>query len=211
MRTLVLLAAVTGLFLTANPALAYPTGAEALEARLLAKMGPDTRAWIVTEAARESSLHFLTDATPVNAALGHGASGADIDALAFLISMQVARDASGAVNSAVSSELSANATKEDARQAQMQSDSITNARREQMSGGEQEALKAQGSTFVDLLPPDKNAPKPPPAPTTPPLTESGQAMNLQDAMDRESQIDDMLDDAMKKITPARESLVQGLK
>jgi hypothetical protein len=209
MRALVLFAAVAGLFLTASPALAFPTGSEALEARLLAKMGPDTRAWIVTEAARESTLHFLTDATPVNAALGHGASGADIDALAFLISMQVARDASGAVNNAVSSELSANASRQDARQAQMQSDSITNARREQMSGGEQEALKADGSTFVSLLPPDKNAPKPPPP--APPVTESGQAMNLQDAMDRESQIDDMLDDAMKKITPARESLVEGMK
>jgi hypothetical protein len=83
------------------------------------------------------------------------------------------------------------------------------AQRSQMSGGTQLAESAQGSTPVNLLPPQPGSPPrlgvataPAPAATPAP-----QGIDLQDAMDRESQIDDLLDDAMKKIPASQEALV----
>ena len=71
MRALSLIGCAASICLAATPTFAYPTGAEALEARLLAKVGPDTRAWIAGEAAREASLRILSGGTTMAAVLPH--------------------------------------------------------------------------------------------------------------------------------------------
>jgi hypothetical protein len=189
----------------------FPAGAEALEARLLAKMGVQTRAWIADEAARIAASHFPSDALAVGAAQRYGAKGADLDALAFLALMQAQRDADASVSNVVTDVQSANGSREDARQAQLRRDSITGARRSDMSGGQQEASEAQGSTFVNLTPTAQGG--------TATIGTAGtataeaaprQSGSLQDAMDREAQIADLVEDAMKKLAQTSDSLVQPM-
>jgi len=210
MRMLALSAVAAGLFLTAAPAFGYPAGAEALETRLLVKMGPDARAWISAEAARESSLHGFSGEIALNAARNYGATGADVDALTFLIVMQVARGADDDVRDVATSDMSANASRQDARQAQLQRDMTANSQSAQMSSGQQAAMKEQAPTVVSLLPPDKDS-SPPTASAPVPAGDGGQGVKLQDAMDRESRVEDALDDIMKRMSPAQESLVQSMK
>jgi hypothetical protein len=210
MRSLVLSAVAAGLFLAASPAFGYPAGAEALETRLLLKMGPEARAWIAAEAAHESSSRGVSGETARNAARGYSAIGPDADALAFLIVMQVARGADSAVSNVAASDMSANASKQDAREAQLRRDTTATSRREELSSGQQAALKNQGTAFVSLLPTDKNAGTS--AAAVPVRASDGdQGVDLQDAMDRESKVEDVLADMMKSLPPVQEGLVQSLR
>lgn len=85
------------MFAAAQAPTAFPPGAEAREAQLMAKVGPQTRAWIRQEAAREANLPEVSETVAVNAvrkyAVQGGISGADIEALAFLVMMQAAKSA----------------------------------------------------------------------------------------------------------------------
>lgn len=97
--------ALASLFLSAplagaRAAPAFPPGAEAREARLLAKYGPRTRAWIKSEARREAALAQPSQPLTANAvrqnlsALDNPRpSNTDIDELVLLVMMQTARDA----------------------------------------------------------------------------------------------------------------------
>jgi len=75
---------------------ALPAGAEARQARLLAKFGPQTRAWINQEARREVTSGIVSESAATGAArndlaqLG-GMNNGDISALAFLVLMDAAR------------------------------------------------------------------------------------------------------------------------
>jgi hypothetical protein len=78
----------------------YPAGAEAREARLHAKFGPRTRAWVQREAQREAALPELSESIAVNAVRQNLAaldnprpSRGDIDEIAFLVLMQASRHA----------------------------------------------------------------------------------------------------------------------
>jgi len=201
---------VAGLALPVRAASEFPAGAEKLEARLLAKMGPLARSWIADEAAHVAAARFPSDAIAVSAAARYGATGSNIDALAFLVLMQAQRDADAGVSVAVSGEQAASGSREDARQAALQSGNIADARRSQMSGGEQEASKQQGPTLVNLLPATPGAPptigvaRPAATPIPPPT------MSLQDAMDRESQIDDLVEDVMKRLAQTPDNLIQPM-
>jgi hypothetical protein len=121
--------------------------------------------------------------------------------------MQAQRDADDTVSAAVTGVQSADASREDARQSQLRRDNIDDARRSQMSGGEQVAAKQQGPTLVNLLPATPGAPptigvarpaaEPVPQPT----------MSLQDAMDRQSAIADLVEDAMKRVAQTPDNLI----
>jgi len=213
MRAHIVLGCAAAICLAATPAFAYPPGAEALEARLLAKMGPDTRAWIADEAAHEASLRILSGGTTETAALRYGVTGPGLDALTFLILMQAERDSDSKVRGVAVSDMSANASKQDARQEQMQKGMIASSQREQLSSGEQAALKADSTPVVSLLPPnqDSSAPVVNAAAAASAAADQQSGLNLQDAMDRESKIDDLVGDAMKKISSAQESLVPAMR
>jgi hypothetical protein len=213
MRALIRFGCAAAICVAATPSFAYPTGAEALEVRLLAKMGPDTRTWIASEAKREASVRVLSGETTMAAALRYGATGPGLDALAFLVLMQAERDSDSVVRGVAANDMSANASKQDARQEQMQKGMIASSQSEQMSSGEQAALKADSTPVFSLLPPnnDASAPVVNAAAAASDVADQQSGLNLQDAMDRESKIDDLVGDAMKKISAAQESVVPAMR
>ncbi len=207
MRGFVLLGCAAAICAFASSALAYPDGAEALEARLLVKMGPQAKSWIAREAAHESTAHVLSDGTARNAAFQYGAPEPDVDALAFLVLIQAERDADNAVRGVAVADMSANAAKDDARQSALGSNLTATAQHAQMSGNTQLVNSANADPVVSLMPPDPNATKPPPPSVAARSAPAPQGVDLQDAMDRESQLDDLVVGAMRRITPTQESLV----
>jgi hypothetical protein len=178
----------------------FPRGAVALEAQLLAAQGAEAKAFIKDEASNEAASRIISEETPRNAARKFGSSGNDVSAMAFLILMQASRDADTNVSELVSGVQSADASREDVRQQSMTSSGISGSQQAQLSAGSQTAQQAQGHAFVSLLPaasgenPFEKALKPDSTAVTLP------AMSLQDAMDRQNQIDDLLAAAMKRVT-----------
>jgi hypothetical protein len=192
-----LMAAAFGSSANATPV--YPKGALELETQLLAKQTPDAKAWIKAEAGQEATGHFISEEMPRNAARKFGASGSDVSTLAFLVLMEAAREADANVYILVTGVQAASASRNDARQRALTSNGISNAQQAQLSGGQQSAQQNQGSAFIPLASSTgenpvrdaRNASSVIPAPT----------MTLQDAMDRESKVEDLLDDAMKRMGP----------
>ena len=194
---LALIAAALGSPAGATPL--YPKGALALETQLLAKQTADAKAWIKDEGGQEAVGQFLSDETARNAARKFGASGSDVSTLAFLVLMEAARAADANVYTLVNGVQAAGASRVDQRQAALASNGIASAQQSQLSGGLQSAQQNQPDTFVPLASTDGSNPVrdarsasaviPPPS------------MNLQDAMDRESRIEDLLAAAMKRVSP----------
>jgi hypothetical protein len=171
----------------------FPAGAPSLESQLLAAQGPEARDWIKDEAQREATSRILSEETPRNAARKFGATGSDVSKMAFLVLMAASRAADANVANLVSGVQSDDASRQDLREAQATDNVIAGSQHDQLSGGEQTAEQAQGHAFLSLLPSDDAGTKPVssvPAPT----------MNLQDAMDRQNQIEDLLNQAMKRVT-----------
>jgi len=85
------------IFAEAQAPSAFPPGAEARDAQLMVKVGPQTRAWIRQEAAREAKLPEVSETVAVNAVRKYAVLGdisnADIEAVAFLVMMQAAKSA----------------------------------------------------------------------------------------------------------------------
>ncbi|HEY2035147.1 MAG TPA: hypothetical protein VGH02_15815 [Rhizomicrobium sp.] len=189
-----------GLSAPANAMPQYPKGALVLEAQLLAKQTTDAKAWIKDEGAQEAVGQFLSDETARNAARKYGASGPDVSVLAFLVLMEAARDADSNVYTLVNGVQAEGASRADQRQAALTSSGIANAQQAQLSSGLQSAQQNQGNAFVPLASSDgsnpvrdaRNASAVIPAPS----------MNLQDAMDRESRVEDLLVNAMKRVPPS---------
>lgn len=177
----------------------FPSGALALETQLLANESAEAKAWIKDEAEREAAVRYIDEETPRNAARKFGAIGSDVSKLAFLVLMEASRAANANVSDLVNGVQAAGASRQDVRQAQGIDNTITGSQQSQLSGGEMMAQQAQGHAFLPLLSSNSNA-------DDNPITRArqGQAtpvatMNLQDAMDRENQIDDLLDQAMKQV------------
>lgn len=176
----------------------YPKGATALENQLLLQQTPDAKAWIKDEGEQEATGQFLSDETARNAARKYGVSGSQVSTMAFLILMEAARDADANVYALVNNVQAANASRVDLRQQTMTSNGIAYARQAQMSGGLQSAQQNGPHRFVPLASTDPGNPianvRAASAVIPPP------SMTLQDAMDRESQIEDLLAGAMKDIS-----------
>jgi hypothetical protein len=183
----------------ASAAPLFPNGAAALETQLLAAESADARAWIKDEALREATTRFVDEETPRNAARKNGATGSDVSKLAFLVLMEAARAADANVSSLVNGVQGDAASRQDIRQAQATDNVIAGTQQSQMSGGQQMAAQAQGHAFLPLISEGGDGENPVErakhAAAAPPP-----GMNLQDAMDRENQIDDLLDQAMKQVT-----------
>jgi hypothetical protein len=176
---------------------AFPDGAKALEIQLLANETPDIREWIKDEAQREATTRFVDEETPRNAARKNGAIGSEVSKLAFLVLMEAARAADANVSALVTGVEADAASRQDIRQAQATDNVIAGTQQSQLSGGQQMAGQAQGHAFIPLMSTDDDNPvdRVKHANAAPPPT-----MNLQDAMDRENQIDDLLEQAMKQVT-----------
>jgi hypothetical protein len=74
-----------------------PDGAAALEAKLLTRVGPQTRGWIKQEAARQNATGKPSELTVKNAIAANpsfsGLPDGDINALAFLVMMEASKSA----------------------------------------------------------------------------------------------------------------------
>ncbi|HEY5337976.1 MAG TPA: hypothetical protein VIJ85_07230 [Rhizomicrobium sp.] len=176
----------------------YPQGAVALESQLIAAQSADAKAWIKDEAGREATLHNVNEETPRNAARKFGATGSDVSKLAFLVLMEASRTADANVANLVNGVQGASASRQDIRQAQMNDNVIAGAQQGQRSGGEQTAEQAQGQAFLSLLP--ENSDDNPIAQAKRAQAVPAPTMTLQDAMDRQNQIEDLLKVAMTNVT-----------
>jgi hypothetical protein len=210
MRTLTLLGCAAAFCAFAGEALAYPTGAEALEVRLLAKMGPAAKVWIVKEGAREAAMRSVSGENARSAAIQYGASGANLDALTFLVLMRAERDADAAVRGVAEEDMSERESEQDARKAQQSGHLTAYAQQSQLSGEDQLVSSAQGSAPISLLPPTPGSKPAVLEDAAPQASPPPPGINLQDAMDRESQLDDLVADAMKQIPPTQESAVTAM-
>lgn len=191
--TILALAGISSADATPN----YPSGALVLENQLLAQQTADARSWIKGEAENEADGQFLSNETPRNAARKYGVSGRDVSTLAFLVLMEAARVADANVESLVNNVQSANASRFDQRQQALTANGIANSQQSVLSGGLQSAQQDRGHAFVPLASstpgnPVANA-RAASAAIPPP------SMSLQDAMDRESEIEDLLAGAMKNV------------
>jgi hypothetical protein len=187
----------------------YPPGAQALEARLLAKMGPRVRTWIAAEARQEVTMNDYSQDAQTQAALRFGAPPADFEALSFLILMQAARDADDDVNNAVDARNST--VIEVARQQQLAQATNNYNVHSELSPGTDIAAQEQAPMLLSQTMPTQDpatagtthpnnvAPPPPPKP-----------VDMQRVMDRESDIEDTLAQAAKLVTPAMEAAVQPM-
>lgn len=211
MRRLIVILAALFVVGAAQAEPLYPPGAQALEARLLAKMGPATRAWIQTEAHRELTDGMFSIDIQNEASIHYRAPMADLPALSFLILMQAARYANADVNNAVDSRNMAQTQVE--REQQLASGNARYSVQSQLSPGSDIAvqqasaptilsskLKTQDpSTAGTTHPDDVAAPPPPPKPA-----------DMQRVMDRESDIEDSLAQSAKQVTPAVEAATQPI-
>jgi hypothetical protein len=190
---------------------AYPTGAQALETRLLAKMGPQAREWIVSEARREVTIGYYSQDTQAQAALRYGAPSTNLSALSFLVLMQAARDAEADVHAAVDSRNMAST--QVAREEQLANGINKNNVQSELSPGSDIAvqqgngptllstkLASQDPATAGTTHPDSAAPPPPPP----------KAADMQKVMDREADVEDTLVKAAKAVPPAVEAAVQPM-
>ncbi|MBS0275975.1 MAG: hypothetical protein JSR55_16690 [Proteobacteria bacterium] len=192
-----LAAAAFGPAVQATPV--YPKGALELEQQLLSGQTAETKAWIKKEAEQEATGRFISEEMSRNAARKFGASGSEVSTYAFLVLMEAARQADANVYTLVTGVQAASASRADARQRELTSSGIASAQQAQLSGGLQSAQQNQPDAFVPLASTDDSNPIrdardassaiPPPS------------MTLQDAMDRESKVEDLLADAMKRVSP----------
>jgi hypothetical protein len=192
----------------------YPPGALSLEARLLTKIGPQTRAWIKTEARREVTIGYYSPDTQAEAAIRYGAPTANFTTLSFLVLMQAARDADADVHAAVDSRNMA--ATQVAREEQLANGINKYSVQSELSPGSD--IAAQQGTAPTLLSSKFKTQDPATIATThpneapldlspPPPPKS---VDMQNVMDRESDIEDTLAKVAKTVTPALEASVQPM-
>jgi hypothetical protein len=190
----------------------YPNGAQALEAQLLAKMGPATRGWIVTEAQREVSMGYYSIDTQTQAAMRFGTPAGDLSALSFLVLMQAARDADAAVHNAVDNRNMA--ATQVAREEQLQNGLNKYATHSELSPSSDIAV--QQGTAPTLLSSKFKTQDPSTANTTHPddsqqsTYSAPKSVDMQTVMDKESDIEDTLAQAAKLMTPSAVAAVQPM-
>jgi hypothetical protein len=211
MRVLGILFAASLAVSAAEAMPAYPPGATALEARLLAKMGPQARAWIVSEARREVTIGYYSQETQAQAAVHYGAPSTNLTTLSFLVLMQAARDAEADVHAAVDSRNMAST--QVAREEQLANGIDKYSVHSELSpSSDIAAQQGNGPTFLSTklasqdpatagtTHPDSGLPPPPPP----------KPADMQKVMDRESDIEDTLAKAAKVVTPAVEAATQSM-
>jgi len=211
--------------------LRFPAGAEAREARLLTKVGPQTRAWIKQVGAKEAASGQPSEAAAIAAARSLGnLQDADIQAVAFLVLMEATRD----------TDTDLRKIKSEAKQTSMSNQAVREQianRNEELTAHAPASAKASAvqppaavaRAPVAVAPLARNvttrvAPSPPKsggvaasADIMKNKLDSMSEMNemtslrLQMMMDRRSKFIATLSNIMKKISSTQDTLVQNLK
>jgi multidrug efflux pump subunit AcrA (membrane-fusion protein) len=210
-----------------------PPGAEAQQARLLAHIGPQARAFILREARLEAAGGAPTEARARGAAEANRAmlgarSSADIDALVFLILMQVNQDAEASLRQQMADMQQVQQQKAALRQQQA---AMANAQAAARAAAEREyaALRASGkiapSVTFDQFVANSQPPGPPVAPRFSAVAVSPKKdnpdslgemseidqMRLQSLMDQRSKMMEALSNLMKKASDTRATITDNLK
>lgn len=172
---------------------AFPTGAEAREAKLLARMGPQTRAYIAREARREAQNGNVSEVEARASAQAYGPSlgaldSGDVEALAFLVLMQASRDAQSDLGDIMAATKGINNSK-------------AKLRAESVGGGR------------PSLPGALQPPGPPVAPKTETLADVGesQQLHMQTMTDQRAKLLETLSNIMKKSSDTQDSIVHNMK
>ncbi len=155
---------------------------QAMEAKLLTHIGPQTRTWIKQEAAREHASNTTSETTAVRAlaSFPYGSlHNSNIMALAFLVMMESAKSA-----------------QEDLKEIMARVKAINNAK----AGYSAYLQSRNGATVrskehLDSL--DRIA--------------SMESLRLQMAMDRQAKLESMLSNVMKQLSSTAASITQDLK
>lgn len=210
----------------------FPPGAEAREVQLMARVGPQTRAWIAEEAHKQSGQAEISeqavtaDIRGSTAVLGN-LSNADIEALMFIVMMEAAKSAREDLRSITDGVKAINDAKAKAQPRQ----TLPNAQQARIAAAG--ANRESASTFA----PQANTkyasvkfaradvtPKPLPKAefdarlaaarsSLDNVSEMGEieSLRLQMAMDRHSKMMQMLSNLLKKMADTADGIVQNLK
>lgn len=166
---------------------AFPSGALAMEAKFLERIGSQTRAWIRQEGARVNRSDTISQETAVRAVASNrslrGLGGTDVDALAFLVMMEAARSAREDLKAIMDGVKQLDRDKASARQAVVASRSAS------------ASVRARMRNDVDSL------------------TRLGEmeSLRLQVAMDRQAKLMSTLSNLMKKVSDTGAPIIQNLK
>jgi hypothetical protein len=205
---------------TAQTIPALPPGSVALEAQLMTKVGPETRARIRSEAATQRQ--SFADSLSARAVQGVGGdmnlAQGDIEALSFLVMMQATRSAQEDLRAIMAGVKQINDAKAALRQNTVRTNSAV------------AGLRAPGQTNTTQIRPIPNTVRPviQPVPMPKPeldariaaagnnldsLNELGEmeSLRLQMAMDRMSKMMSTLSNLLKKISETSSGITQNLK
>jgi len=202
----------------------FPPGAEATEARLLAKVGPQTRAWINQEARREAASNNSSEATAVAAVKGNSGLGIlndqDIMAVAFIVMMEAAKSAREDLKTIMDRVKHINDAKKVQRQ-NLQNGQPQKQSSRQVQAPRPEPVQARNASTVN-----RAAIQPRPLPKAEfdaqldrskndldSLSEMGEmeSLRLQMAMDRLSKMMSALSNLLKKASETSSSITRNLK
>ena len=210
--------------LFAQPPPEFPAGAQALKASLLSKVGPQARAWIQQEAAREVTTDSVSEATATRAAAANAAFGnlgeADRAAIAFLVLMEAAKSAQEDLKAIMGGVKQI----DDARASiRPPSQPAQRASRATANAGSAPATAASPRAAANV---SSVAIQPRPLPRAEfdrrlaaakqnqdSLREMSEteSLRLQMAMERKGQLESMISNVMKKVSDTSQTLTQNLK
>lgn len=202
----------------------FPAGAQALEASLLLKVGPQARTWIQQEAARELTAGSVSETTATRAVAANGTFGnfgdGDSAAIAFLVLMEAAKSAQQDLKAIMDGVKQIDDAKASIRPP---SQPAQQASRTTANTGSAPATAASPRAAANV---SSVAIQPRPLPRAEfdrrlaaatqnqdalrQMSET-ESLRLQMAMERKAQLESMISNLMKKVSDTSQTLTQNLK
>jgi hypothetical protein len=208
---------VTGLTMfgiaTVEAAPAFPPGAEAREAQLIAKLNPQARAWLKQEAMREAASNIASDAVATQAVRSAGPglnlAGMSIEDAVMLVMMIVSRDADEDMRRMLTEMENARRQKQAMRQTiqnQKAAQASVNSQLRQEYAAQQARPKIARSAALDAYLTGQNV-------SYDSLSDMSQEqqLKLQMALDRRTKALQTLSNILKKTSDTSQGIIQNLK
>jgi hypothetical protein len=183
---------------------AFPPRAEATEARLITKVGPQTRALIKQEAGKQT-FDVATATRAIQGSARANLAAGDVDILSYLLLMEATRSAKEDLKSIMDSVKSIDAAKARLRQSPSKHNSAPASARRPLQSSTIHPFpvpKAELDNQIDKAKSNLDS-----------MSELGEreSLRLQMAMDRTSKMMSTLSNLLKKISDTGSSLTQNLK
>jgi hypothetical protein len=199
-----------------------PAGAEALEAKLMTRVGPQTRGWIKQEAARQHVAGMASEVTATNAITTNrsfrGLPDSDINAIAFLVMMEAAKSARDDLKAIMANVKNINEAKaslqQNAQPAKRTTEDENASRAKAASASRQIANANRATVGPEPMPKAQFAKQLQSARSNlDSLGEMGEmeSLRLQSSMDKLSKVNSTISNLMKKLSDTAQSITQNLK